>query len=64
MDAYDLVEIGALSFLCLLGVLLVFGAICLIIHYLGIIAEHYRISKQAKEIDAEKIAKNIYGEDQ
>ena len=62
MDAYDLLDVALKISLGTLAVLIVIVCLMLIIKYIRIIADHALERKLTKE-EAEKMAKNIYGED-
>ena len=63
MKAYDLLDklliVAVGMFLVLIGCICIY----LIIKYIRIIADHALERRQAREEEAERIAKNIYGED-
>ena len=66
-ELYDLVDKGLMIFIGILGVLLVFCVLLLIVKYMTVICEHINerrnMSEAMKTLDAEKIAKKIFGED-
>lgn len=66
-ELYDLVDKGLMIFIGILGVLLLFCSLLLIVKYMTVIAEHINERRKMREamktLDAEKIAKKIFGED-
>ena len=66
-ELYDLVDKGLMIFIGILGVLLVFCVLLLIVKYMTVICEHINERRKMREamktLDAEKIAKKIFGED-
>lgn len=66
-ELYDLVDQGLMIFIGILGVLLLFCSLLLIVKYMTVIAEHINERRKMREalkaLDAEKIAKKIFGED-
>lgn len=66
-ELYDLVDKGLMIFIGILGVLLLFCSLLLIVKYMTVIAEHINERRKMREVlktlDAEKIAKKIFGED-
>lgn len=68
MDAlYDIVDSGLKLFIGILCGLLVFAALVLIIKYFAVICEHIEERKKMHDalnsLNAEEIAKKIFGED-
>ena len=66
-ELYDLVDKGLMIFIGILGVLLLFAALLLIVKYMTVICEHInerrKMHEELKTLEAEKIAKKIFGED-
>lgn len=63
MAAYDLIEIVLKISLVVLGILLMICMVCQIVYYITLISDHIAEDRERKRKEAEKIAKNIYGED-
>ena len=63
MAAYDLLEIALKISLAVLGILLMICLLCQISYYITLISDHIAEERERKRKEAEKMAKNIYGED-